>query len=157
MISETKVLKAFQGFANSAMPLLYIKDDESYEDAMHLLEGLIEKVGEDDSQPEQYLVALLSQAISSYENKQTTTKEFLQIADDTPKDIALLRTLIDQYQLKFHEIPEIGDKTLVSKILSGKRQLTKAHIKSLSERFHINPSLFFKIPDTLPHAIINER
>lgn len=143
MISETKVLEAFQGFTSSAMPLLYIKDEESYDDATHLLEGLIEKVGDDESQPEQYLVALLSQAISSYEDKQSSTKEFLQMACDTPKDIAILRTLIDQYQLKLHEFPEIGDKTLVSKILSGKRQLTKAHIKSLSERFHIEPSLFF--------------
>lgn len=33
--------------------------------------------------------------------------------------------------------------SVVSEVLSGKRELTKDHIKRLSERFHVSPALFF--------------
>ena len=36
----------------------------------------------------------------------------------------------------------IGDRTLGSKILRGERELSKAHILALAERFAVNPSLF---------------
>ncbi|MDN5451459.1 MAG: helix-turn-helix domain-containing protein, partial [Enterobacterales bacterium] len=38
---------------------------------------------------------------------------------------------------------EIGSKSLVSMILSGKRSLTIEHIKALSKRFNVRPDLFF--------------
>ena len=62
---------------------------------------------------------------------------------ETPADISMLRLLMDQYELNGTDFPEIGDKTLVSKILKGDRNLTKDHIIKLSERFDISPVLFF--------------
>ena len=41
------------------------------------------------------------------------------------------------------DLPEIGSKSLVSKILNGHRRLTIDHIKALSNRFGIDPVLFF--------------
>ncbi len=58
-------------------------------------------------------------------------------------NVAMLRLLMDQHQLGVANFPEIGDKSLISRILSGKRNLTKQHITLSSERFNINPSLFF--------------
>ena len=61
----------------------------------------------------------------------------------TPADIRMLRLLMEQYGLKGTDFPEIGDKTLISKILNGSRSLTKEHITKLAERFGISPALFF--------------
>ena len=58
----------------------------------------------------------------------------------------MLRVLIDQHDLTVSDLQdEIGSKSLVSMILSGKRNLTKEHIQRLSQRFHISPSLFFDL------------
>ena len=36
-----------------------------------------------------------------------------------------------------------GAASVVSEVLSDKRELSKAHIAKLSERFHLSPALFF--------------
>jgi HTH-type transcriptional regulator/antitoxin HigA len=36
-----------------------------------------------------------------------------------------------------------GTASVVSEVLSGKRELSKAHIVKLSDRFHVSPALFF--------------
>jgi integrase len=42
------------------------------------------------------------------------------------------------------DLPEIGSKSLVSKILNGRgRNLTRDHIAALSKRFSVSPALFF--------------
>lgn len=40
-------------------------------------------------------------------------------------------------------LPEIGSKSVVSRVLSGERNLTKKHIQALSQRFGISPAVFF--------------
>ena len=55
----------------------------------------------------------------------------------------MLRLLMDQYDLGVADLPEIGSKSMVSRVLSGERSLNKKHIKALSERFGIDPGLFF--------------
>jgi HTH-type transcriptional regulator/antitoxin HigA len=60
-----------------------------------------------------------------------------------PRDLAVLGVLMDQYGLGVNDLPEIGSKSLVSRILSGERNLTKKHIQALSKRFGINPANFF--------------
>jgi HTH-type transcriptional regulator/antitoxin HigA len=42
-----------------------------------------------------------------------------------------------------NDFPEIGSKSMVSRVLSGQRNLTKKHIEALCQRFHISPVLFF--------------
>lgn len=58
-------------------------------------------------------------------------------------NLAVLRLLMDQYSLGTNDLPEIGSKSMVSRVLSGERALSKNHIKALSERFNIDPDLFF--------------
>ena len=42
------------------------------------------------------------------------------------------------------DLPEIGSKSLVSRILNGRgRNLTRDHIAALSERFGVSPAVFF--------------
>ncbi len=55
----------------------------------------------------------------------------------------MLRVIFDQHELTLSDFrAEIGEKSTVSMILSGKRSLTLAHIKALSARFGISASMF---------------
>ncbi len=69
--------------------------------------------------------------------------EFESRALSRPSELAMLRLLMDQHHLGMNDIPEIGSKSMVFRVLSGERELSKKHIKALSKRFNISPSLFF--------------
>jgi len=60
------------------------------------------------------------------------------------KPAGVLRFLLDQHGLRQKDLVDIfGTPSVVSEILSGKRELTKDHIKRLSRRFHVSPEVFF--------------
>lgn len=65
------------------------------------------------------------------------------MAANMPADVAMLRLLMEQHELNGKDFPESGDKTLISKILNGRRSLTNDHITKLAERFDSSPVLFF--------------
>jgi HTH-type transcriptional regulator/antitoxin HigA len=51
---------------------------------------------------------------------------------------------MDQHGLKQKDLVDVfGTASIVSEVLSGKRELNKEHIKRLSDRFHVSPELFF--------------
>ncbi len=52
------------------------------------------------------------------------------MAQAMPGGIAVIRTLMDQYGLTLSDLPEIGSKSMVSRVLSGKRKLTLEHAKN---------------------------
>ncbi len=49
---------------------------------------------------------------------------------------------MEEHGLKQKDLTELGSPGVVSEILSGKRELNKRQIKSLSERFKCNPAIF---------------
>ena len=143
MISESTILRKFSDFTRAAAPILSLQDNEAYEMALNMIENLMELVGEDHSRPENLLISLLAMAIKDYESADEEISEFINKAVEGEADIAVLRFIIDQHQLRLSDLPEIGHKSLVSKILSGERNLTRTHIDKLSKRFHLDPGLFF--------------
>ena len=86
---------------------------------------------------------MLSHAIEKYESRDDELMAFVAEAEAIPADIALLRTLMRQHKLTGSDLPEIGDKTMVSKVLNGRRSLTRAAIERLCARFSLRPSMFF--------------
>jgi HTH-type transcriptional regulator/antitoxin HigA len=51
---------------------------------------------------------------------------------------------MDQHGLKQKDLVDVfGTPSIVSEVLSGKRDLNKDHIARMSERFHVSPELFF--------------
>lgn len=140
---NSEVKNAFTAFANVAAPYLHIVDEEHYEEALQLIEELLEEVSNNPDDPKHTLIDMLSKSIGDYEDKDEELAKFEKKALQGPADLAMLRLIIDQHQLKLSDFPEIGDKTLLSKILKGERNLTKQHIIALSKRFGISPGLFF--------------
>ena len=126
-------------FAQAAVPYFHITDDKHYKEAHELVENLLEEAEDSPDDPLNAIIEMLSQAIKAYENKD----EELVRAMDQPADLTMLRLLMDQHGLGTADLPEIGSKSMVSRILSGKRSLNKKYIQALAERFGIDPGLFF--------------
>src|SRR5258708_16965562 len=60
------------------------------------------------------------------------------------KPLEVLQFLMDQHGLLQKDLADVfGTPSIVSEVLSGKRELNKEHIKRLSRRFHFSPQLFF--------------
>ena len=82
-------------------------------------------------------IELLTLLIEKYEEVR------YPIPDASPADV--LRFLIEQNGLTQRDlVPELGNETTVSLVLSGKREFTKDHIQKLSQRFNVSPAVFFQ-------------
>lgn len=116
-----------------------IHSEEEYEQALELMEELIEDY-------DQYvpLIKVLSVSIEKWEDESESFSDFNTKIEALDDGVAVLKTLMDQYQLKADDLKsELGSKSLVSMILNGSRNLTREHIQALSRRFKISPSVFF--------------
>ena len=134
---------ACHSFAQAAAPYFHITDDAHYEEALELVEYLLEEAQDDTDDPLNTIIEMLSQAIEAFEGKHKDLAAFEKRVLKQPADLSMLRLLMDQHGLGTAELPEIGSKSMVSRVLSGERGLSKKHIQALSERFGIDPGLFF--------------
>ena len=130
-------------FAQTAAPNLHIKDSYHYEETLVLLEELLQEADDSLDDPINAIIDMLSHSIETYESTDKELTEFEARAMQQSTDLAVIRLLMDQYNLGTNDLPEIGSKSMVSRVLSGERALNKNHIKALSERFNIDPGLFF--------------
>ena len=138
-----EVKEACSHFAYIAAPYCQISDAVHYERALELVESLLEEAQDTADDPLNDVIDMLSRAIEVYEGKNSELAAFEKRAMDHPGDLAMLRLLMDQHGLGTADLPEIGSKSMVSRVLSGQRGLSKKHIQALSQRFGIDPGLFF--------------
>jgi len=124
---------------NQAMPWISgINSAEQYQDLLETMEILVE-----DYEAHQPVIDLMFPVIEKYESEAQQFSEFNQAIDKLKPGVAMLRVIIDQHKLTQSDFKnEIGVKSTVSMILSGKRALTLSHIKALSIRFGVPASLF---------------
>lgn len=87
---------------------------------------------------EEQLAELLMLLIENFE------AQHYQIRAAEPVEI--VRELMDANGLKQADLLDIfGTRSVVSEVLSGKRELSKTHIEKLSQRFHVSPEVFFHL------------
>jgi len=130
--------KARDLFSEAAF-ISHISNDADYENALALMDELIEDY--DANEP---LIGLLSTSIERWENTADEFAEFNARIASMDGGVATLKLLMEQHKLGVADLPEIGSKSLVSKILNNRgRTLTKTHIAALSNRFGVSPALFF--------------
>ncbi|VAW63716.1 Antitoxin HigA [hydrothermal vent metagenome] len=142
-MSAAALKNAYHDFAQVAGPYLHIKDASHYNETLALIEELLEEAEDSLDDPTNTIIDLLSRSIDAYENENNELVEFKSRVMGQPADLSLLRLLMDQHKLGTADLPEIGSKSMVSRVLSGGRSLNKNHIVALSERFNIDPGLFF--------------
>lgn len=135
--------QACHSFAEAAAPYFPVADEAHYREAVALVESLMEEVADTPAAPINAIIEMLARSIESYENRHADLVEFETRAMGQPADLAMLRLLMAQHQLGTADLPEIGSKSMVSRVLNGERGLNKNHIKALAARFGVNPGLFF--------------
>lgn len=85
---------------------------------------------------EKNLAEVLTLLIEAYE------EERYPIRSASPVEV--LRQLMDANDLCQKDLaPMLGSESVVSEVLSGKRELNKNHIEKLSKRFGVSPAVFF--------------
>ena len=114
-----------------------ITNDLEYESAIALMEELIEDY--DYNLP---LIEILSNSIERWEDQAKSFSAFNKRIQKMDSGVSVLKLLMQQHNLGVADLPEIGSKSLVSKILNHQRQLTLNHIRALSLRFGVSPELF---------------
>ena len=82
------------------------------------------------------LLKVCAKNIETYETYRFPTK--------AASPIEVLKFLMEEHGLGQDDLPEIGSQSLISKILTGERKLTVEHIKYLSKRFGVSPSVFIE-------------
>lgn len=136
-MNRLKAIEAGAALAAFVPFITGITTEEDYNEARALVDEMA-----DNNDVDNPLLHILMDKIYDYERQLPEIIEFFEDAQRTPNDVGILRTLINQYNLTLSDLPEIGSKSMVSRVLSGERKLTLDHIRKLSARFGISPALF---------------
>lgn len=81
-------------------------------------------------------IELLTLLIERYEGENFT------VPKASPAEV--LRFLLDRHGLRQRDLAaDLGGESVVSEVLSGKRELNATHIAKLSKRFKVSPAVFF--------------
>ena len=115
-------------------PLLVIQNEEEYDEAVERLNALVDEVGADEEHPLYSFLDTLGILVEAYE------EEHHRIPECRGGDV--LRFLMDEHGLTQSGLPEVGTQSVVSEILSGKRELNVRQLRRLSERFGVSPAVF---------------
>jgi len=116
-----------------------IRTEKDYEEALKLLETLMNRDPDPDSEEGEQL-SLVSTLIKDYE-----TRAF---PETLPTPIAAIRFRMEQAGLKSADlVPYIGSRSRVSEILSGKRQLTLEMVRTLEAGLGIPARVLIRKPD----------
>lgn len=117
-----------------------INNQDDYDRAIALMDSLI-----DDYDNNKQLVELLASSIERWEDLTDDFAGFNTAVAGIEPSIAVLKTLMSQHRLRAADLPELGSKSNISKLLNSAdgRKLTRQHIELLSKRFGISPALFF--------------
>lgn len=115
-----------------------IENDAEFDRFVEIMEKLSRAIEDEEASPEeQALHSLLSTLIKEYDDRTQPLP---------PLDpLRLLQFLMDQRGLRPADLtPIFGARSIASLVLSGKRELSKTHIRKLAEFFHVSPALFLE-------------
>ncbi len=141
IFEQMKPVKVSRAYAElcSHFPLAPVQNDIQMRQANKMISRLMDYLGAEPNEAEaaevsKYL-AVLSDLVSGYENK--------RFKFEKAESREILAYLMDSNQLKQSDLEnEIGSQSVVSDILSGKRNLNLNHVKKLANRFKVSPALF---------------
>ena len=111
-----------------------VRDEGHYTRMTKTLESLLDEVGADESHPIMGLIDIVAGLIDDYESG-------LHPLPQT-NGVNALKFLMEHHDLKQTDLHEIGSQSVVSEILTGKRELNLRQVRALSERFGVSAATF---------------
>lgn len=136
-MSYGAVKRKARSLFEEAVFISHINNEAEYKQALLLMDELIE-----DYDSNRLLIGVLSTSIERWEETSNEFVSFNQQIKNLESAEATFQCLMDQYGLGVADFPEIGSKSLVSRILNKERRLTRDHIVTLCKRFKVSPELF---------------
>ena len=113
-----------------------IQTEEENEKALEFADRLMKKGEGKRSPEEERLLSLLVTLIEDFEEKTYPMGQ-------TSNPAVALRELMNEHELKQTDMVEIfGSQGVVSQVLNGKREISKAQARKLSDRFHLPLDIF---------------
>ncbi|WP_338806625.1 transcriptional regulator [Pseudomonas chlororaphis] len=110
------------------------KTEADYDRLVEALDELLDLTGEDEAHPLNSLVDIIGDWIEAYD------------LEHRPMPVAsgvdVLRYMMLEHGLTQSDLPGVGAQSVVSEILSGKRQLNLRQIRWLAERFGVSVETF---------------
>ena len=119
---------------NAIAPLLIIRNEDEYEQAIELLNNLIDEIGTNEQHPLYNLLDTLGTLIEVYE------KEHYSIPNCSGSDV--LAYLMEEHRLSLSDLPEIGTSETIEAILKKDQALTLSQIQQLTQHFKVQPQVF---------------
>ncbi len=117
-------------------PLLRKPVNEADYDALAgSLDELLAIIGEDETHPLGRLAELIGDLIEAYDHEHRPLPAV--------SGVETLRYLMREHGCSQGDLPEVGTQSVISEILSGKRQLNVRQIKLLAARFAVPVAVFF--------------
>lgn len=115
-------------------PLLTIRNEREYDQAVWRLNSLLDEVGNDERHPLYGLLDTIGTLIRLYEEEHYPMP--------STSGAEMVQYFMEEYGLKQSDLPEIGSQGIVSEVLHGKRELNVRQIRALACRFHVSPAVF---------------
>ncbi|WP_025808147.1 helix-turn-helix domain-containing protein [Pseudomonas chlororaphis] len=110
------------------------KTEADYDRLVQALDELLDMTGEDEAHPLNSLVDIIGDWIEAYD------------LEHRPMPVAsgvdVLRYMMREHGLTQSDLPGVGAQSVVSEILSGKRQLNLRQIRWLAARFKVSMETF---------------
>jgi HTH-type transcriptional regulator/antitoxin HigA len=121
-----------------------INSPEEYDRATALLHHLTD--GRVLSLPEESILDGLTSALLAYETESPQFRELnAELSEERPKSpVEWLKLFMELQGLSGADLPEIGDKTVVSKVLNGHRSMSHKMAFALAKRFNVKPETFLE-------------
>lgn len=120
---------------NKQIPLGEISGKRAYQQRVKVLDALLEKIGSNENHALMPLLDMLARQIAEYESRLPA------MPDASPASV--LDFLMQQHGLKQVDLAKaLGGQSIVSSILSGKRELNTRQIKALAQIFKVSPAVF---------------
>ncbi|WP_077045070.1 type II toxin-antitoxin system HigA family antitoxin [Pseudomonas sp. KK4] len=110
------------------------KSEQDYDTLVQALDELLEMTGVDESHPLMSLVDILGDWIEEWDHKHHPMPE--------ATGAEVLGYMMREHGLTQSDLPGVGPQSVVSEILSGKRQLNLRQIRWLAERFNVPVDVF---------------
>lgn len=117
-----------------------IKTPADYERATDLLDELTG--GRELSKVEEKILIELEDEILAYQRDSDQFRESNAACETTCTPVQLIKDLMETLGLTGSDLPEIGDKTAVSKVLSGDWPISHKMAYALAEWFAMEPGAF---------------
>lgn len=139
-MNPNELQNAWQEF-NRATHISPIRNEKHYAEMVQLADSLTGIIGSAKKHPLLDLLDLVSELIRAYD------AEHYVVPDAPPREV--LRFLMDQHGLAQSDLPEVGNQSVISMLLSGARHLNVRQIQALAARFHVSPTVFIEKAERL--------